>query len=442
MTRRFNLANALSRFRRSRRSNVLLMTALMATVLMYSVGVAVDYMRAVQFRSTLQNTVDAAALAGATAYTSCASGTASGGVVNAQNIATNVFNATALPWHIGSVALTANGSTTGSSPCSAGTGNPTAYQMTVTASNVPIPTTFLSLIQPSMAISATATATNPVVTATANAAGWGSSAYDANLIYVYPIPSDGSLPSFPGGGTIGSLASPNATVTNSQGVKFTFLFSNLASSNGSYTLNFAVSQKVGFMMYNVSNGKYCYVERSGGNPVSTGSVNAAQTKCVNSSDSGQYRPNQAPGSVHQFYSQSNNPNSATTMADGTTTGGYNSGYNNHGSSTVQNCSMQVITTFRAADGTTRPVTVENINALVYPNNSGVSNYNAPITGNCYGNTVQPFVAMSCQELAGQAVFYEFNDMGGHTDDYDYNDAEFGFYCGSGAGSPGTVHLIN
>ena len=442
MSRRFDLTSMFRRFGRSRRSNVLLMTALLGTVLIYSVGVAVDYMRAVQFRTTLQSTVDSAALAGAAAYTSCATGTANGGLVNAQNIASNIFNATALPWHIGSISVAATGSTTGSSPCNAGTGNPTAYQMTVTASNVPVPTTFLSLIQPSMAISATATASNPVVTVTSNAAGWGSSAYDANLIYIYPIPSDGSLPSFPGGGTIGSLDSPNATVTNSKGIKFTFLFSNLASSNGSHTLNFAVSQQVGFMMYNVTNGRYCYVERSGGNPVSTGSSSAAQAKCTNSSDTGQYRPGQTPGSVHQFYSQLSNPNSATTMADGTSTGGYSSGYNNHSSSSVQNCSMQLITTFKAADGTTRPVTAANINALVYPDNSGISNYNAPATGDCYGNTMQPFVAKSCEELAGQAVFYEFNDMGGHTDDYDYNDGEFGFYCGSGSGSPGTVHLIN
>jgi hypothetical protein len=33
-------------------------------------------------------------------------------------------------------------------------------------------------------------------------------------------------------------------------------------------------------------------------------------------------------------------------------------------------------------------------------------------------------------------------MGGGADDYDYNDAEFGFYCGAGSGSPGTVHLTS
>src|SRR5512135_2428611 len=96
------LTALLGRFRRGRRGNVLIMTALMASVLIYAVGVAVDYMDAVNFRTTLQSTVDAAALAGATAYTSCTT-SGPGSSTTAQTIATNVFNGTALPWHNGTV---------------------------------------------------------------------------------------------------------------------------------------------------------------------------------------------------------------------------------------------------------------------------------------------------------------------------------------------------
>ena len=58
--------------------------------------------------------------------------------------------------------------------------------------------------------------------------------------------------------------------------------------------------------------------------------------------------------------------------------------------------------------------------------------------------------ISCAEAAGQTVFYFWNDMGGSTDDYDYNDAQYSLTCTAppattqtvAAAAPTTVVLTN
>ena len=54
--------------------------------------------------------------------------------------------------------------------------------------------------------------------------------------------------------------------------------------------------------------------------------------------------------------------------------------------------------------------------------------------------------VSCSQIAGQTIAFFWNDMGGATDDLDYNDAQYKFSCsssgGSGSGSgPTSVVLI-
>jgi Flp pilus assembly protein TadG len=511
MTRYPDSKCLLGRFRRSRGGNILIITALMATVLVYAVGVAVDYMDAVNFRTTLQNTVDTAALAGATAYVTCASSGA-GSAANAQTIATNVFNATALPWHNGSITPTATASTTagtGYSVCSGGSGNPSAYQMTVSASGT-VPTTFLAVIQPSMSVSATATATNPVVTANINAGGWGSSAGDGNYIYVYKIPADGTVPYFDyaNSGIAANPTSPNTTVG-----PFQLLYSNLFSSNGSNTLTIAASQKLGFMMVNVNEGRGCY---GGGSGVLNGGTCAATVSGGGATiyNSGQYASassssNQAAGSVHEFYSQNAIPNADTTTVDETGSSpvthahgnnGYTGNYDVNGTNgvggthpdnygltgdststcntyngssvcgmlqsckyttngvtttyaegsnqckAVQNCSLQTVTTF--ADGTAvTPTSIGNLSFTTNSHGQYTGSHGDPTSGSCYGTSAQPYTSESCQQLNGQAVYYEWNDMGWYYDDYDYNDAMYGIYCSgangvSGNSYVGAVHLIN
>jgi Flp pilus assembly protein TadG len=437
MSRSLGVKSPFARFHRSRSGNVLIIAALMSSVLVYAVGVAVDYMDAVDFRTTLQNTVDTAALAGAAAYTSCAS-TGLGSQANAQTIATNVFNATALSWHNGTVTPTATGSTTGN----ACPGTPTAYEMTVSASGT-VPTTFLAVLTSSMAVSATATAINPVVSATANAGGWSSSAWDANYIYEYPIPSDGSVPTFNTANMFAGSGNLNATVNFTSGNgQFTFLFTNMPDTvaggaiPSSQNLSIAASQKVGFVLVNQTDGRLCY---STGNTYSPSSCSSANT-----ANNGQYTqggsPAQTAGAYHEYYSQLTNPNANSYDGNFDISGDSNllgcsntGGTSGFSCTTAQNCSLQTVTTF----STGVAVTASSIN------NNSDTGANVPAQGYCHGTTYQqPFTNESCGQLGNQAVYYEWNDMGGGTDDYDYNDAEFGFYCGTGSGAPQTVHLIS
>jgi hypothetical protein len=56
--------------------------------------------------------------------------------------------------------------------------------------------------------------------------------------------------------------------------------------------------------------------------------------------------------------------------------------------------------------------------------------------------------VSCSQRAGQTIGFFWNDMGGPSDDLDYNDAQYKFSCasssgssGSGSGGPTSVVLI-
>jgi hypothetical protein len=264
-------------------------------------------------------------------------------------------------------------------------------------------------------VSVTATAKNPVISATANAGGWFSSAWDANYIYWYPIPQDGSVPTFDNTGNVD--ANGNLKLTN--GV-FHLLFTNMStpiSGGGSLasSQNFSVaaSQKIGFILHNVTGGRLSY----GG---------------------GQYN-GQPQGSIHTLYSQLNNPNGTTdNSGSALSNGGYSSGFynpnsphyalltcTNNGASypcgNSQNCSLQIRTT-----------TADIIN-----NNPSVAQ-NAVPQNVCSGVTLQPYAAENCQQLGGQALYYAWNDMGGGYDDMDYNDAEFGFYCNASGATPRVV----
>jgi len=410
------LRDQILRFLRHRGGNVLLLFTLMSTLLVMSVGVAVDYMRAVEFRTVLQGTADAAALAGATAFTSCnASG--DGSKATAQTIASNMFTSTSIPGSPGGITSSATGAVSGACP------SPTAYNMTVSASAT-LPTTFLSIITTSMLVSVTATATNPVINATANAGDWFSSAWDGNYIYWYPIPTDGSVPSFDSTSMFDGSGNLNPT----NGI-FHFLFTNtprqLSGGNPiptSSPISVAASVKIGFLLHNVTGGRLTY-------------------------GSGQY-DGQTQGSIHNLYSQLPNPDASVITSNGSSNGGYTSNFDNTNNPHVnpntctpapcqltctnngaaydctkpQNCSLEIVTT-----------TVDDLNNNVVP---------SQIQNKCYGVTTVSYSGQSCEQLGSQAVYYQWNDMGGGWDDYDYNDSEFGFYCSSGAGGPGVVHLTS
>ena len=133
--------------------------------------------------------------------------------------------------------------------------------MTVTASTN-ISTTFMAMIQPSMLITATATAKDFIVVATVNFGSWTSSAYDQNCIYYFSVPSDGVTPKFDlsGLGTNStcpsSVAFANTDPNNKLSDKnFHFLFTNKNSgtpANASFSM--AAGQNMGFAFVNQVNG--------------------------------------------------------------------------------------------------------------------------------------------------------------------------------------------
>jgi len=216
-----------------------LIFALLLIPLIGMVGLALDYARMVQYKSDLQNAVDSAALAGASAYTANTSQSQAAAVT----AATNYFNRAILPT---SVSVGAPTVTTNSS----GTLNPAlstnaAYTVTVHATAV-VKNTLFSTFIASNTISATGTAADPVVFPNF---GWtkpGASACDTNTAYLYAVPlnKDGV------GYDYGSPPVFNAT---------NYYF--LGSSNSSVTApagqtlpNFSANQPLGIALVNTTNG--------------------------------------------------------------------------------------------------------------------------------------------------------------------------------------------
>src|SRR5579883_753955 len=147
--------------------------------LVVAAGVGVDYGRAALVRAQLQSAVDAAALAGASAYTSPSAQTSA--TTLAQNYVNN--RTSAMP---SGVTVTSSSVTPGTT----GSGNNVAYTMSVTAT-LSVPSMFLAVVRGPISVSASATARNPVVTASFNMGGFVSYACDINEIYWYIVPANG-----------------------------------------------------------------------------------------------------------------------------------------------------------------------------------------------------------------------------------------------------------
>jgi Flp pilus assembly protein TadG len=243
-----------------------LLFGLLLIPLILAVGVGVDMARAAQMRAMLQGAVDAAALAGAAAYTSpSAQGTATS---LAQSYVTKGTGA--LPSSVTVTSTTITPGTTGS-------GNNVAYTMHVSVT-ISVPTTLMYPWKPAMTVTASATAKNPVVTVTISGNGFKSSACDANTVYWYIVPSDGGV--------------PQASAIN-------YVWSNSDSNQPSLSVSLAASQQIGFAMKNVTGGQCSY-------------------------GSNQYGAK--PGDVQWFYSSLSVPNSQASIAPGGSATGTHGNY--------------------------------------------------------------------------------------------------------------------
>jgi Flp pilus assembly protein TadG len=331
-------------FSRDTAGNVALLFGLMAVPLVLVSGVGIDYARAANYRARLQSTVDSAALAGAAAYASPSSAS------TAQTIASSYVTQ-------GTGSLASNitlGTPTVTPGTQTSSGSVTAYTMAVSVSAT-VPTTLMAIVTSAMTVSVTATAKNPIVTATLGLGNWKSSACDTNTVYWYQVPADNSIP-------------PQSAMTQ--------MFTNGGGTNPtSVSLAISASQKIGFAFKNVTGGVCGY-------------------------GSNQYGGSQ--GSAHWFYSSQSPPNASA-----------------YASTASKDNSLQVI------KGTVLFGTTTFANAK---SQSFTSSSNPTMS------SVLTKAAPSCADLAGSTYEYAWNDMGGSTDDLDYNDGIYTYSCAGGSGS--------
>lgn len=346
----FGLYRRLRHLIGDRDGTVAILFGFLAIPLMVTAGMGIDYAQAQHIRNLLQGAVDQAALAGASAYKTTAD------QQNASTIATTYMNnaLTTLPLKSG-ITFTVTPGTASSG------GNTVGYTVAINASAA-VPTTIMRLANiDSMPVSVTATAENPVTTASIDLTGFYSSACDGNTIYWYLIPP-------------GSNASTYVPTSRD----LTELWTNTVSNPpppAPFTLP-SSSQQIGFALHNVT-GERC-----------------------------NYGPNQyggQPGTSHWAYSNLYPP--AKKAYPGVS----------------GNRSLQVVP---MPQGQTLPQVLNNLPRQIFNHNFADA-------------------APTCGELNGQTMVYAWNDMGGGSDDLDYNDAAYTFTCSgadsnAGGGASGVV----
>ncbi len=333
MTPRINRATLISRLAGNRDGAVAVLFAVMLPVLILAVGIAVDYMRAIQLRTALQGAVNSAALAGAKVYLDTSAASA------AQTMASNYVTAAQayLPpnTNFSSSAVASAGYAYGTSSGTVG------YNVSVTAS-AKLQTVFIpSFMSSGFTVSVAAVAENPIVTATADFSGWYSSAGDQNTISWYDVPSNNGTP---------ANSALNQIYSNASG----------AHNQTAPTFQTTSGQKIGFALKNVTGGNAGYGSNHYGG---------------------------AEGSTHYFYSHYFPPSKIAYP------------------SVTQNCSLQSETV----------------------SGSNLTDQTAPSNGSCT-NTSPQYATITCSQLGSTIVRYFWNDMGGPTDDKDYNDAEYNISC--------------
>jgi Flp pilus assembly protein TadG len=310
--------------KQDRAGNVAMIAALAAIPLVGAGGLAIDYTRALQFKTSLQGACDSAALAGASLVDTSAS---QGSTMATSYITSEI---TKLPPNNGvTYSVTTPGNDT--------------VQVVATAK---VPTTFMAMFTKSFNVTTTSlagpaygsgSAVGTQMNVSFSAGAFSASAADANTIYWYIVPTDGSVP---------PSSALNALWTNDTK-------NPVPSPASSYQVG--SNQKIGFAMKNVTGGLSNYGSNQYGGTA---------------------------GSTHMFYSSQSPP---STVA-----------YPGEGQNNVKVCT------------------------------SGTES-------NCeqHGSVSTSSNAMpSCAAMGNATYTYAWNDMGGSTDDLDYNDAVYQISCSS------------
>lgn len=376
----------LTRLAANDRGTVAVLFGLLIIPLAIAIGTGIDYGRALQIRATLQNTVDAAALSGASAYTAPSAET------TAQTLAQNYITqgTGALPTNVTVKSTTVT-------PGSTGSGNNVAYTMyaSITAS---VPTTFMSFYESAITVTASATATNPVVNATFDMGSFVSYACDTNEIYWYVVPSGGGV--------------PDASAMN-------LLWSNNDANPTTITsFSVAASAQIGFAIKNVT----------GARPQSLGGCNY-----------GNNMYGAQPGDTQWLYSSAQPPSKYYNIAPGGTNTGTHATYE-----TTQDCALYVEkgklksgswTYSSAPQGKCYTSNGKSENENTYDDQGNMNGVCDNCTKGSKMSTAMTNASPSCAALSGNSYQYNWNDMGGSFDSYNYgNDMQYSFSCSGGAGS--------
>jgi Flp pilus assembly protein TadG len=383
----------LGTFLRDRAGVVGILTGLLAMPLVMAVGISVDYAQMAQGNTTLQDAVDNAALAGATVFNTSTQAS------NAVAVATRYINKSPLPstLTLGTPTVTTAQGVTNTG----GKGN----NVTVTVSATIVPP-FLGFIRNSFTMTATATASNPYVTvqpAQPNAGQFSSSAYDWDAIYMYPVPMVNGKPDY------ATIPDPSTfyEIASNCNAQFNTVYTSKSLCNGNagatipsnQTLpSLTATQPIGFVLENMTGGVQGYGQN--GYKAQQGHINWFYTALTSIGQSPSEKANYAYAT-----------NKMTTYPTSTT-------------SSLPNCSIVV-----------RQVSSLNDSSAV------------PVTPQCFSLTSTAsgiaYAAPTCAQINGGFYRFWWNDMGGGSDDKDYNDAVFNVTCTvpSGGGGGGTQVVL-
>jgi Flp pilus assembly protein TadG len=234
--------------------------------------------------------------------------------------------------------------------------------------------TFMRIFYSTIPISATAVAVNPSVYINV-ASTFNSSAADANTVYWWAITSSNA-----------TTVPATSTFTSSNE-----LATNLNSNQPAPFKLTTATDQIAIALGNVTGGK-------------TGNYGCTQyqtAKYVTQKVNGKNEQvEDCEGTDQWFFSNIYPPSDNTD--------------NQTGYRSTQNCSLQITVTTTAPNPQT-----------------------PPSSGKCFTSTPTLGV-FSCSQISGDYLTYYWNDMGGNTDDKDYNDAMLTINCTNGGGGSSTA----
>jgi Flp pilus assembly protein TadG len=419
------------------------------------VGCAVDYARIVQYKSDLQNAVDEAALAGAAALTTDVLTSPKTNQV-AIALATNYFNRAILPASLSVSAPTVVTDTSASTKLISGLG---AYTVKVSASAT-VSNTLFAIFVPSVNLSATGTAAEPVVTLNTNlkAGAVSSQACDGNSLTIYQVPktSDGTaydysisalnkLPqsAFVPVGQNANAGLPPIGVNQPLGVRM----QNITDSCGATSPN----------QYGAQANSYNYFYSSLlENGMSPSEINDTVTYTVVATAS-QSKNKISKITVTLPSDPTKTPTTNTYTGNSLSLSTYTPGLNCQLNSTVASGSNNIstytcATQYNQQNGSATALgncslyMQTGVSPTYVANLSGTSVAPSASSGHCFNPSQAgaQYAAPTCAQLsalsngssnAPAAVFW-WNDGGGTTDDLDYNDAYFPLQCFVSGGNNG------